>query len=128
GSKGFCWPHTVLAAMAAKLLKRPVQLALKRQQNFTNIGHREKTVQKFTAAADKSGKLVAIRHIATTGTSRLTEFVEPCGEPTQMLYACPNMEISHLLHTLDIGSPTPMRAPGECPGSFAQECAMDELA
>ena len=128
GSKGFSWPHTVLAAVAAQIVKRPVQLALKRQQNFTNIGHREKTIQQISLAADKAGKLQAIRHITTTGTSRLTEFVESCGLVSGMLYDSPNTEIAHYLHALDIGSPTPMRAPGECPGSFALECAMDELA
>ena len=128
GSKGFSWPHTVLAAVASKTVKRPVQLALKRQQNFTNIGHREKCVQKMRLGADATGKLLAIHHVTTTGTSRLTEFTESCGLVSQMLYACPNTERVHRLHALDIGSPTPMRAPGECPGSFALECAMDELA
>ena len=128
GSKGFCWPHPILAAVAAKTVGRPVQLALKRQQNFTNIGHREKTIQTMTLGAEKSGKLVGLRHSTTTGTSRLTQFVEPCGNVSQMLYDCANIEIVHKLHTLDIGSPTPMRAPGECPGCYAIECAMDELA
>ena len=49
-AKAFVWPHTILAAMAAKLTGRPVQLNLTRQQMFTSIGHRPPTRQTMTLA------------------------------------------------------------------------------
>src|SRR5438270_3517504 len=45
-----------------------------------------------------------------------------------MLYSCPNVEVGHRLVMLNSTSPGPMRAPGECPGVYALECAMDEIA
>src|SRR5947208_16812374 len=45
-----------------------------------------------------------------------------------MLSSCPNIDVSHRLGKLNLTSPCPMRAPGECPGVFALECAMDEIA
>ena len=45
-----------------------------------------------------------------------------------MLYAVPNQVTTHRLVKLDLGHPTFQRAPGEAPGTFALESAMDELA
>ena len=45
-----------------------------------------------------------------------------------MLYAAPHRRTSHRLARLDVPIPTFMRAPGESPGMFALESAMDELA
>jgi xanthine dehydrogenase YagR molybdenum-binding subunit len=58
----------------------------------------------------------------------ISEYPEPCGNMSRMLYACPNMEVSHRLVHLNYTTPCPMRAPGEAPGVFALECALDEMA
>jgi xanthine dehydrogenase YagR molybdenum-binding subunit len=129
GCKGFQWPHTILAAMAAKVTGRPVQLNLTRQQMFTSTGHRPPTRQTMTLAASRDGKLTAMRHETLQPTATTTEFIEPCGTATtKMLYACENVATPHRLVRVNIAPPTPMRAPGECPGSFALESAMDELS
>ncbi|HEX3557288.1 MAG TPA: xanthine dehydrogenase family protein molybdopterin-binding subunit [Thermoanaerobaculia bacterium] len=129
GCKGFQWPHTLLAAMAAKVTRRPVQLNLTRQQMFTSVGHRPPTVQTIALAANRDGKLTAIRHHTLQPTSPTTEFIEPCGLTTsKLLYSCDNVTIPHQLVRVNVAPPTPMRAPGDCPGTFAIESAMDELA
>jgi xanthine dehydrogenase YagR molybdenum-binding subunit len=129
GCKGLQWSHTMIAAMAAKVLRRPVQLNLTRQQMFTSVGHRPPTRQTIALAANKDGKLTAVRHETLQPTSTTTEFVEACGATTsKMLYSCENVAVPHKLVRVNIGTPTPMRAPGDCPGSFAIESAMDELA
>jgi xanthine dehydrogenase YagR molybdenum-binding subunit len=117
-----------LAALAARVVKRPVKLALTRQQMFSLVGHRPKTIQHLTLAADHNGKLLAVRHEVLSETSRFDEFVEPSAVQTRMLYSCPNVVTSHRLLRLDIPTPTFMRAPGESTGTFALESAMDELA
>ena len=58
----------------------------------------------------------------------LNEFLAPTASATQMLYDAPNMQTTQRLVRLNIGTPTYMRAPGEAPGTFAIESAMDELA
>ena len=128
GSKGFTWPNTVLAAMAAKLVNRPVKLVLSRQQMFTTSGRRSQTIQKIALGADQTGKLSAIKHGNTVESSFVDEFVETAGVATSMIYSSPNVDISHSLVRLNKGTPCPMRAPGEAPGMYALEVAMDELA
>jgi xanthine dehydrogenase YagR molybdenum-binding subunit len=56
------------------------------------------------------------------------EFAEQTAVVTRMLYAGEHRRTTHRLVRLDVPSPSWMRAPGECPGMYALECAMDELA
>lgn len=128
GSKGFSWPGTVMAVMAAKLVDRPVKLVLSRQQVFTTGGRRSQTIQNVVLGADANGKISAIKHASTVETSFVDEFVEPAGVATAMLYASENLDVSHNLVRLNKGTPCPMRAPGEATGTFGLEVAMDELA
>ncbi len=128
GCKGSPWSHVGLAAMAARVAKRPVKLAVTRQQMFSLVGHRPQTIQHLILAADRTGKLLAMQHEVWSETSRFDEFIEPAAVQTRMLYACPNVVTSHRVQRLDIPTPTFMRAPGESTGTFALESAMDELA
>lgn len=129
GCKGAVWPHVFLAVMAAKMAGAPVKFALSRPDMFSGTGHRTPTRQTIALAASTDGTLRAIRHRAETLTSPLGEFVESCGARTAgVLYASPNIEVEETLYTVNVATPTFMRAPGECPGTFAMECAMDELA
>jgi xanthine dehydrogenase YagR molybdenum-binding subunit len=128
GCKGFTWPHQVLAAVAARMVNRPVKLALSRQMMYTGCGHRPQTQQHVALAADADGRLRAIRHDTINSTSTVDEFVESCGVITPFLYECPNIAVTHRVVPINIATPTPMRAPGENPGLFALECALDELA
>ena len=128
GCKGFIWPHSVCAAIAARHVGRPVRVALTRQQMFTSTGHRGATRQQIVLGADSSGKLLAIQHESFTHASPVDNYIERCGVITGFLYDCPNVSISNTGVRLNIATPTPMRAPGESPGLFALECALDELA
>ena len=129
GCKGPVWPHTILAAMAAKVVERPVKVELTRQQMFSGTGHRTPTFQTIAMAAGRDGKLQAIRHHSEMLTSPVGDWVEGCGiGSTNVLYAAPAIEFDHVVHTVNVSQPSFMRAPGECPGTYAVECAMDELA
>jgi len=130
GSKGNTWPPAVIAAMAARMVDRPVKLVTTRAQMFTSNGYRPRTIQKLRFAADADGRLVAMRHdgFAQTSMPAVGEFAEPVGLATEMLYACPNVAVTHRLVALNAGLPTYMRAPGLASGNFALESAMDELA
>ncbi|HRK29575.1 MAG TPA: xanthine dehydrogenase family protein molybdopterin-binding subunit [Tepidisphaeraceae bacterium] len=129
GCKGFIWPHTLLAAMAARLTGRPVKLVLSRAQQFTSCGHRPATRQVVSLAATKAGKLTGIRHLVDATGQAVSQYVEPAAMGTsRLVYDVPNVRFTHNVRQVDIASPTFMRAPGEAPGTFALECAMDELA
>lgn len=128
GGKLAPWPHSLLAAMAARQLQRPVKVVVPRSLMFTTVGHRPLTKQRVRLGATQDGKLVAIVHEATNPTSMLVPFMERCTEPTPMIYSCPNVTTSQTLVKLNIGTPAPMRGPGRTPGMYALDSAMDELA
>lgn len=129
GSKGAPHSHNVLAVMAAQRLPgRHVKLALTRQQMFDMVGYRTPTIQHLRLGALPDGSLTAISHDVVEQTATVKEYAEQTATPTRMMYAAPNRKTSHRLAPLDVPVPFWMRAPGECPGMFALEVAMDELA
>ncbi|HEX4384007.1 MAG TPA: xanthine dehydrogenase family protein molybdopterin-binding subunit [Myxococcales bacterium] len=127
GSKGAAWSHVLITALAAKQVGRPVKLTLARDQMFGPIGGRPRTHMRV-AVASKGATLTSIVHESVSSTSQFDTFVEPAALTSRHLYACPNIETKHRVTRLDIGTPTYMRGPGESTGSFALECALDELA
>jgi xanthine dehydrogenase YagR molybdenum-binding subunit len=129
GSKGNPHANVMLAAMAARALPgRPVKLVLTRQQMFFLTGYRTPTIQRMRLGADRRGRLSAIAIDVVEQTSKIKEFAEQTGVPTRMMYAAPNRSTTHRLAPLDVPIPSWMRAPGECPGMFGPEVALDELA
>jgi xanthine dehydrogenase YagR molybdenum-binding subunit len=128
GSKGTPRPQVILAALAARAVDRPVKVALTRQQMFSVTGYRTPTIQRIRLGADADGRLTAIAHDVVEQTSTILEFAEQTAVPTRVMYAAPNRRTSHRLTMLDVPTPSWMRAPGECPGMYALESAIDELA
>ena len=128
GCKGSTWAHTVLAVMASRAVSRPVKLVLRREQMFGPVGFRPETHQRLRLEAREDGTLLRVRHDVLVPTSTFDEFVEPSAAVTRMLYASGQIQTSHRLARLNIGTPTFMRAPGEASGTYALECALDELA
>jgi len=122
------WPHVTLAAMAARMVDRPVKLVLSRRQTFHTTGHRPRSVQRVALSATPDGKLTRVIHEGAAETSRYEQFTEALITATPYLYSCPNVRVQYRLIPLDTGTPTHMRAPGEASGMFALESAMDELA
>jgi xanthine dehydrogenase YagR molybdenum-binding subunit len=128
GSKGPSWSHVILAALAARQLKRPVKLDVSRPQMFGMLGYRSPTHQTIVAGARADGTLTSWRHDTLAHTSSFDEFVETSSLASRMLYAVPNNSTSHKIIKSDVGTPSFMRAPGEASGTFALESAMDEMA
>jgi xanthine dehydrogenase YagR molybdenum-binding subunit len=128
GSKGTPRPDVVLAAMAARETGRPVTVALPRRFLPTVVGHRAPTLHRLRLGADADGRLTSLVHEVTTYTSRVKEFVEQAAVPARVMYAAPALRTLHRVTRLDVPTPSWMRAPGECPGMYALETAMDELA
>ncbi|MGI8665549.1 MAG: xanthine dehydrogenase family protein molybdopterin-binding subunit [Jatrophihabitans sp.] len=128
GAKGSARPPVVLSALASRAVHRPVRVTLTRQQMFYLTGYRTPTIQQVRLAANRDGRLVALDHLAYSQTSRLLEFTEQTAVLSRMMYATPNLRTGHRVVALDVPTPRWMRAPGEAPGAFALESAMDELA
>ncbi len=128
GSKGSARPNVVLAAMAARVSGRPVRLALTRSQQFSLVGYRSPTLQRVRLGADADGRLTALAHESVEQTSTVFEFVEHATNGSRHQYGARARSWSQRLTPLDVPTPRWMRAPGEAPGAFALEIAMDELA
>ena len=129
GCKGAVWPHVLLAVTAAKATGVPVKFHVPRKFMFTGTGHRTPTRQRIALAATKDGKLQAMRHVTDTTTSPVGPFTESCGaRSTGVMYESPSIWVEETVYPINIATPTFMRAPGECPGTYALESALDELA
>ena len=129
GCKGPTWPHVALAAIAARKVGRPVKLALTRPQTFWSNGYRPFIQHHIQLAATPNGKLTALAHHALAATAMFDDrVVAPVTKTSRKLYACPNVATTYRLVPLNLPGPFTMRGPGETPGLFALESAMDELA
>ncbi|MFF8799362.1 MULTISPECIES: molybdopterin cofactor-binding domain-containing protein [unclassified Methylobacterium] len=128
GSKLQPQPEATLAALASKSLKRPVKVALTRQQEFHVATHRTDTIQRIRLGADETGRLSAIAHESWSATAPGDVFYETSAVVTRSLYAAQNRLTRHRLANLNVPIASAMRAPGEAVGQLAFECAMDELA
>jgi xanthine dehydrogenase YagR molybdenum-binding subunit len=130
GFGGKLWVNAdaILAAIASRQLKRPVKIALTRQQIFHVTTHRSDTIQRLRLATDRDGHILAIGHDVFSGNLPSEQTYEGAALQTRTLYAGPNRLTRHRLAPLDIPVASSMRAPGEAVGLMALECAMDELA
>jgi xanthine dehydrogenase YagR molybdenum-binding subunit len=128
GGKLFPWPHSLLAAVGAKKVNRPVKVQVPRNLMFTTVGHRPMTQQRMRIGATQDGKLLSIQHDVVQPTSMVDTYMEACTGVTTMLYSCDNLTAQQSLVERNLGTPTPMRGPGIVPGLFPLESAMDELA
>jgi xanthine dehydrogenase YagR molybdenum-binding subunit len=128
GGKVSMWWNSALCAAAAKVVKRPVTLALSREGVYRIIGGRSLTEQRVALGVNDENKLVALIHTGISATTRHIPFAEQITFPVRHLYDSENYFIGQKIVYLDTVSNTYLRAPGDSVGSFALESAIDELA
>jgi xanthine dehydrogenase YagR molybdenum-binding subunit len=129
GGKSWSWPHTLLAAVAARVVNRPVRIQLTRAQMYSMVGHQAATIQTIALGANRDGKLTGIRHDSVNPTSAFDDYVEYAALASRHLWrASGGISTSHRVVHVNRNSPVVLRAPMEAQGHFALECAMDELA
>ena len=127
GGKLFLRADTVLAALGARVAKRPVKVALQRPLIANNTVHRPATIQRIRLGATREGKLTAIGHESWSG-NLVSGKPENAVQQTQWLYAAGHRLTGTRLAVLDLPEGNAMRAPGEAPGLMALEIAMDEMS
>ncbi|HEX6346482.1 xanthine dehydrogenase family protein molybdopterin-binding subunit [Umezawaea sp.] len=122
------WAHTILAALAARVVDRPVKLVLTRPQMFTSVGHRAESRQRLRIGATADGRLLAIDHdsVAALGAEEANFSAIVMG--TAHAYDCANVATHDRQVRLNIPNPGFLRAPGHAEANFAVESALDELA
>jgi xanthine dehydrogenase YagR molybdenum-binding subunit len=128
GSKLPYYFEATLAAIGARILKRPVKVAMTRPQLFYLTTHRTASEQRVRLGANADGRLTAYGQDALVQTASFDDYVEPVMLAASTLYAAPNRLTRYHLAKLDLPRSDSMRAPGDAIGLMALECAMDELA
>jgi xanthine dehydrogenase YagR molybdenum-binding subunit len=129
GSKSIPWPHTFLAAAAARMVQRPVKLLLTREEMYWSIGYRAEVRQHVRLGADERGKIQALSVETRSRTSSFDQYYSPgLVHIPLMLWDVPAASAVYKVVPTDVSTPVVMRAPGECEASFALNTALDELA
>jgi xanthine dehydrogenase YagR molybdenum-binding subunit len=119
--------QVVLAALAARALKRSVRLVLTRQQMY-GLGYRPAMIQQIELGAKADGTLEAITHDAITVTSQYEDFHRQETGWSGLLYKSDHAKYEHRLARLDLATSCDQRAPSAASAVYALEAAMDELA
>jgi xanthine dehydrogenase YagR molybdenum-binding subunit len=127
GGKLFIRADALLAAVAARIVKRPVKVTLTRPLVINNTTHRPATIQRIRIGATRDGKISAIGHETWSGNLRDGK-PETAADQTRLLYAGADRMTATRLAVLDLPEGNAMRAPGEAPGLMALEIAIDEMA
>jgi xanthine dehydrogenase YagR molybdenum-binding subunit len=128
GQRGSISPHTILAAVAARRVGRPVKLTVPRAQIFHATSFRAATEHHIRIGADRDGRFVGGMHLVRAQTSRFDLMPFTGEETTSRTYRWPAFHGATTLVQLDTQTPGFMRAPMEMAPFFALESAVDELA
>ena len=127
GSKLDAGKYTVMAALLAKEIGRPVKIVMDRQEMNLAMGNRPDSVQKLKIGAKKDGTLVAMSHYSY-GAMGAYPSGAGCAWPLRSLYRCPNIHIEEKSVLINAGQARAMRAPGHVQGTFAFESLIDDVA
>ncbi|MCP2281031.1 xanthine dehydrogenase family protein molybdopterin-binding subunit [Nocardia amikacinitolerans] len=122
------WPHVVIAALAARVTRRPTKLVLTRQQLYYGTGYRPAYEYRLRLGARRDGTVSAAVHEIKAETATYEQYTENILNPGQMLYATPHVRQAYSTVPLHVNAATWMRGPGYSSAAFAIESAMDELA
>jgi len=128
GQKNSLQMHTVLAAVAARRLGRPVKLVVPRVQVFHDASFRPWSRHRVRLAADRTGRMVAAIHESDSQTSRHDLFPTLHTDASGRLYGFGSFRGRERLVRTDVQTPGFMRGPWEHVACFAVESAVDELA
>jgi xanthine dehydrogenase YagR molybdenum-binding subunit len=126
GSKSQLGTYGWYAVMLSRQAKAPVRLVFDRAEEQIDSGNRPATWQHLRIGARRDGMLTAVS-LLEYGTAGVGVGAG-VGNFAQALYACPNFSSAQNDVFINAGRATPMRGPGNTPGAFAMEQAIDELA
>jgi xanthine dehydrogenase YagR molybdenum-binding subunit len=127
GSKLHCGKYTVMAALLAKNIGRPVKIAMDRKEMNLAVGNRPDSFQRLKVGAKSDGTLVAMDHYAY-GTVGAYPYGAGCSWPFRTLYKCENINVEEYSVVTNAGRACAMRAPGHVKGIFGFEQIIDEAA
>jgi len=126
GSKSTLGNYGRIAVTLSRQAQAPVRLFLDRQEEQMDAGNRPGTWQRLRIGAKRDGSLTAVS-LVSYGTAGIG-LGAGVGSVAQGLYACPNFESAQHDVFINAGPGCAMRAPGNTPGAWGMEQAVDELS
>jgi xanthine dehydrogenase YagR molybdenum-binding subunit len=126
GSKSTLGNYGRIAVTLSRQAQAPVRIVLDRQEEQMDSGNRPGTWQRLRIGARRDGSLTAIS-LLSYGTAGVA-LGAGVGNVAQALYVCPNFEAAQHDVFINAGPGCAMRGPGNTPGAWALEQAIDELA
>ena len=126
GSKSTLGNYGRLAVALSRQAGAPVRLTLTRPEEQVDSGNRPAVHQHIRVGARRDGALTAIA-VESHGTAGVG-LNAGIGNFAESLYACPNFASAQYDVFTNAGPGSAMRAPGNTPGAWGLEQAVDELA
>jgi xanthine dehydrogenase YagR molybdenum-binding subunit len=126
GSKSTLGNYGRLAVALSRLAGAPVRLTLTRPEEQVDSGNRPSVRQRIRLGASRDGALTAMT-IESHGTAGVG-LGAGIGNFAQAIYDCPNFSSAQYDVFINAGPGSAMRAPGNTPGAWGLETAIDELA
>ncbi|GAB4381184.1 MAG: xanthine dehydrogenase family protein molybdopterin-binding subunit [Calditrichia bacterium] len=127
GSKLEAGKYTVMAAILARQLGRPVKITLDRREMNLAVGNRPDSVQKLKIGAKNDGTLTAMS-LHAFGAVGAHPSGAGCSWPLRTIYRCENVFAEEYSVHINAGRSRPFRAPGHVQGVFALDSIVDEVA
>jgi xanthine dehydrogenase YagR molybdenum-binding subunit len=126
GSKSQLGYYGHAAVALSRKAQAPVRLVLERHEEQVDSGYRPATWQRLRIGAARDGTLAAMSLLSYGSAG--TALGAGVGNIAQRMYTCPNFDESSYDVFINAGPGCAMRGPGNVPGAFALEQAIDELA
>lgn len=126
GSKSTLGNYGRVAIELSRQAEAPVRLFLERDEEQMDAGNRPGTWQRLRIGAKSDGTLTFIS-LVSYGTAGIS-LGAGVGSNAEALYSCPNYEGAQHDVFINAGPGCAMRGPGNTPGAFGLEQAIDELA
>jgi xanthine dehydrogenase YagR molybdenum-binding subunit len=126
GSKSSLGSYGRAAVALSRQAQAPVRVILDRKEEQMDSGNRPGTCQRLRIGAKRDGSLTAIS-LVSYGTAGVAVGAG-IGNVAQAMYACPNYHAAQHDVFINAGPGCAMRGPGNTPGAWAVEQAIDELA
>jgi len=127
GSKLEAGKYSVIAALLAKNIGRPVKITIDRKQMNLITGNRPDSIQTLKAGIKKDGTLTALSLHSIAAVGAYPAGGE-CSGPIKGIYKCQNLKTTEYSVMTNTGRARAFRAPGHVQGTFAFESFIDELA
>ncbi len=127
GSKLEAGKYTVMAALLAKRIGRPVKIYLDRREMNLAVGNRPDSYQTLKLWGKKNGDITAMSY-RSFGASGAYPQGAGASWPFRTMYKCPNLKVEDQNVFINAGRARAFRAPGHVQGTFALDALIDDYA